>query len=420
MDTKKIVIIGGGFVGIVTALRLAKKKMKGVSITLVSNRPHFEYHGALYRLVTGTSPLEVCIPLNEIFEGTNVTIVQDEIVSLDREHNVAGGSSGSRYHYDYLVLGLGAETNYFNIPGLKEFSFGMKTVNDALRLKRHISEVILTCKTGTKDEQVCATNFVVVGGGATGTELAGDLIVYARKLAGEYGIDPSLITVDIIEGAPRILSALPEKFTKRLEYHLRGLGVNIFTNRTIEREEIERVYLKDMQLKTKTVIWTAGVMAPRLFHDWGFPTDNRGRVEVNEHFQPKDMKNIFVGGDAVIAEYWGMAQTAHRHGEHIADVIAARITGGRPPTFKPKAPIYAIPSGPEWAAVSWNNMTFFGSIGWTLRRAADLLVFSWMLPPRKAWDVFRSGKNICDSCSICSIEIDPKIMERHRHVKQAT
>lgn len=412
---KHVLIVGGGFVGIAAALRLAKKKIKGVNITLVSDRPHFEYHAALYRLVTGTSPLEICIPLREIFEGTNVKVVQDEITSLDRINNTATGSSGSRYHYDYLVLGLGSETNYFNIPGLKELSFGMKTIGDALRLKRHISEVILTCKTDAKDEQICATNFVIIGGGATGMEMAADLIVYARKLAGEFGVDPSLVSVEIIEGSSRILSALPEKFTKRLEHHIRGLGVNIFTNRTIEREEVERVYLKDMQLRTKTVIWTAGVAANHLFRDWGFPTDNRGRVDVDEHFQPKGMKNIFVGGDAVVAKYWGMAQTAHFHGEHIADVIIAQITGKKIPTFKPKVPISAIPSGPGWAGVLWHGMTFFGSVGWALRRFVDLVVFNWMLPPKKAWDVFRSGKSICDSCSICSIEIDPKITEKHRH-----
>lgn len=412
---KHALIIGGGFVGIAAALRLAKKNMNGVTITLISNRPHFEYHGALYRLVTGTSPLEICIPLREIFEGTRVNIVQDEIISLDRAQNVAIGSSGSHYRYDYLILGLGAETNYFNIPGLKELSFGMKTINDALRLKRHISEVILTCRTDTKNEQICATNFVIIGGGATGVEMAADLIVYARKLAGEFGIDPSLITVEIIEGASRILPALPEKFTKRIEHHIRGLGVNIFTNRTIEREEVEQVYLNDMQLRTKTVIWTAGVMAHHLFRDWGFPTDNRGRVDIDEYFQPKGMKNIFAGGDAVIAEHWGMAQTAHRHGEYIADVISAQIANKKIQIFKSKTPIYAIPSGPGWAGVLWNHASFFGSIGWMIRRLVDLIVFTWMLPPQKAWDVFRSGKSICESCSICSIEIDPKTTKKHRH-----
>lgn len=412
---KRVLIVGGGFVGIATALRLAKIGLPGVRITLVSDKPHFEYHGALYRLVTGTSPLEVCMPLRDIFGGKKVNVIEDTITTLDREAKVAVGASGSKYAYDHVVIGLGPETNYFNIPGLKELSFGMKTINDALRLKRHISEVLLTCRTGTKDEQVCATNFVVIGGGPTGVEMASDLIVYARKLAGDYGIDPSLVTVEIIDGAPRLLPVLPEAFVKHIDHHVRGLGVNIFTNRAIEKEEVEKVYLKDMELRTKTVIWTAGVMGNHLYKDWGFQVDKRGRVEVDEHFQAKGMEKVYVGGDAAVAEYWGMAQTAHLHGEHIARVIASDIRGTNPPTFHPEQPIYAIPAGPGWAGVLWGKMVFFGKTGWAIRRLVDLIVFNWMLPPGKAWDVFRSGKSICESCSVCSIEFIPGQKDTHAH-----
>ncbi len=416
MKEQHILVIGGGFTGIGAALRLSRMHIPGVRITLLSDRPHFEYHGALYRLVTGTSPLEICMPLRDIFHGTDVEVLEETAVSLNKEERVVTGASGSKYHYDFLVLGLGAETNYFNIPGLKELSFGMKTINDALRLKRHISEVLLTCKTGTKDEQICASNFVVIGGGPTGVEMAADLIVYAKKLAGEFGIDPSLVSVEIIEGAPRLLPVLPEPFARHIEHHVRGLGVNIFTNRSIEKEEIETVYLKDMQLRTKTVIWTAGVMAHHLHKEWGLSVDKRGRVEVDAHFRTKDAGNIFVGGDAAAAaDYWGMAQTAHAHGEHIAEVIAADIKGSQPVVYRPKAPIYAIPGGPGWAGVLWGNMVFFGKTGWAIRRLVDLVVFHWMLPLGKAWDVFRSGKSICESCSVCSIEIDPKTKTTHAH-----
>ena len=291
----------------------------------------------------------------------------------------------------------------------------MKTINDALRLKRHISEVLLTCRTGSKEEQVCATNFVVIGGGPTGVEMASDLIVYARKLAGEYGIDPSLVTVEIIDGAPRLLPVLPETFAKHIDHHVRGLGVNVFTNRAIEREEIESVYLKDMQLRTKTVIWTAGVMGDPLYKDWGFPVEKRGRVEVDEHLQVRGMERVYVGGDAAVAEYWGMAQTAYRHGEHIAHVIVADIRGSQLPIFHPKQPIYAIPAGPGWAGVLWGKRVFFGKVGWAIRRLADLIVFNRILPPGKAWDVFRSGKSICESCSVCSIELDSKKDRAHSH-----
>ena len=241
---QKILIVGGGFAGIATALRLEKAKLPGMKIVLVSNKPHFEYHAALYRLVTGNSPLEVCIPLREVFANKNVEVIEDHMLELNPEEKMLVGSSGSRYHYDKLILGLGSETNYFNIPGLKEYSYGMKSITEALRLKQHITETLLTCKIDftNKVEQICDANFVVIGAGATGVEMAGQLIVYARGLAREYGIDPSLVSVELIEGAPKILPALPKEFTDRIEHHLRGLGINIFLNRTIEREECEEVF----------------------------------------------------------------------------------------------------------------------------------------------------------------------------------
>ena len=113
------------------------------------------------------------------------------------------------------------------------------------------------------------------------------------------------------------------------------------------------------------------------------------------------MENIFVGGDAALATYWGMAQTAHTHGIYIADVIAAKINSQPLPKFIPKEPVYAIPVGTGWAGVLWGNKKIYGIIGWWLRRSADFIAFNLILPPLKALDVFRSGASISKSCKIC-------------------
>ena len=398
---QRILIIGGGFAGVGAALRLARKRLPNTKITVVSDRSHFEYQPALYRLVTGTSPLEVCIPLREVFKGTSVDVIEDRIIELNREQKIAKGTSGSQYKYDYLVLTLGSETNFFNIPGLEERSFGMKSIKEALKLKRHITQVLASYPTQTKEDQMRTTHFVIIGAGPTGVEMSANLIEYTRKLALKYAIDPHLITIDLIEAAPRILPQLPEEFTKRIEHHLRGLGVNIFANRAIEREGTESVYLKDMELQSKTVIWTAGVKANRIYQDWGFEVDTRGRVEIDEYFQPKGMENIFVGGDAAVATFWGMAQTAYDHGIYIANVIGAKINSRMFTKFTPKEPVYAIPVGTGWAGVLWGKKKFYGTIGWWLRRSADLVAFNLILPPLKALDVFRTGASISKSCKIC-------------------
>ncbi len=407
---KKIIIVGGGFAGVATALRFEKKKIPNTKIVLLVDRPHFEYHGALYRTVTGSSPLEVCIPLRDIFKDTDVEVLEDKVASINKTEQVVLGSSGSRYHYDYLVIGVGSVTNFFSIEGLDKYSYGMKTVSEAIRLKQHIVETLLTCKIDftNKLEQICDAHFIVIGAGATGVELAAEIVVYAKKLATEYGIDPSLVSVDLIEAAPRILPGLPESFTKRIEHHLRGLGVNIFLNRSIEREEYESVYLKDMQMKARTVIWTAGVRANDLYAATGLQVDKRGKAEVDEYLRAVGETNIFIGGDGANTLRSGMAQTALDHGKHIAEVIAALILEKKLPVHREHEPIYAIPSGPGWAGILWGNFKLYGKSGWAVRRLVDFIVFVHVLPLGKAIKIFQTNQSICDSCSICSVEAPHK------------
>lgn len=414
MNEQRIVIVGGGFAGVATALYLEKKHLPNLKIVLIADKPHFEYHAALYRLVTGNSPLEVCIPLREIFLEKNVEVVEDHVVELSQDKKMVLGASGSRYAYDYLVLGLGSETNYFSIPGLKEYSYGMKSIGEALRLKQHITETLLTCKIDftNKVEQICDANFVVIGAGATGVEMAGALIVYAREIARAYGIDPSLISVELIEGGPKILPLLPKKFTDRIEHHLRGLGVNIFLNRTIEREECEEVFMKDMKMKARTVIWTAGVRANRNYESWKLPIDKRGKVEVDEHLRLKGDASVFIIGDGAATEYSGWAQTAMYDGKHVGEVVARILSRSRGssgsvvlPAYAPSMPVNAIPAGPEWAGVLIGKSKFYGRLGWWIRRFLDFRIFMEILPLKKAWLAFKNGSSICDTCSICSVEM---------------
>lgn len=406
MGQKQIVIVGGGFAGVSCALFLRRSNLPNTKIRLISEKPHFEYHAALYRLVTGSSPLEVCVPLREIFDGKNVEVIEDRVMALDKAAKRIVGTSGSSYHYDHLVLALGSETNYFGIPGLKEYSHGMKSITEALGLKQHITEALLTCKIdfANKVEQICDANFVVIGAGATGVEMAGQLIAYARKLATEYGVDPTLVSVELIEGASKILPALPKEFTDRIEHHLRGLGVNIFLNRSIEREECEQVFLKDMQIKARTVIWTAGVKANSVYEQFGFAIDKRGRVPVDEHLRVAGENNIFIAGDGAATKYSGWAQTALYDGAYIGRVIVAVEKGITSPEYDAPPAMNAIPVGPEWAGVLWGPFRFYGKFGWMLRRFADFQIFLAILPFNKAWKAWRHGSSICDSCSICSVE----------------
>lgn len=410
-NQNKIIIVGGGFGGIRAALALAAKNLPNVSITLISNKPHFEYNPALYRYVTGSSAIEVCIPLDMIFAGKKVEIVQDSVTMLDTAAKTITGNSGKTYIYDTVIIALGSETTYFGTPGLKENSYGMKTVSEALKLKNHITEMLLLCRedASTGSHLNHDASFVIIGAGATGVEMAGRLIEYARKVAVKVGVDPALVSVTLIEGADKILRALPAEFSDPIDAHLRKLGVAIMLNTAVMRQEVEEIFLKDAQMMTGTVIWTSGVRANALYEASGLPVDKRGRVEVDEHLYAKGENSIHVIGDAAITTYSGWAQTAFYDGHFVSNVIAAKLMGKRPPFYKPKAPVNAIPAGDGWAGVlitfgAW-NFKFFGRIGWWFRRLADLRSFMVILPFPKAVKVFFGGC-ISAKCEVCVEKTD--------------
>ncbi len=400
---KKVIIVGGGFGGIKTALDLAKQKNPDLDIALISDKVHFEYQARLYRVVNGYSALEVCVPLEKIFKKYNVEVIEDFIESVDLDKRQLVGNSGERYFYDFVVLALGSQTTYFNIPGLKEFSYGFKSIQEALELKGHLHKVIEGCKDSLPEDKTKMAHLVIVGGGASGVELAGELATYMKKLIKMHGLDSSLVTIDLIEAAPRLLPIVDEKISAKITKRLRKLGVNIYVNRAVIKEEVEQVFLKDMQMKTATLIWTAGVAPNNLYgRIKGLVLDRKGRVIVDKHLRAKGYNNAFVIGDGASTTYSGMAQTAINDGKYVANFIEEKIAGRVLESYQPQRPKYAIPVGPGWAAVAIGNLKIYGRPGWWLRRIADLRYFVSILPIIKALKVFRYGSKIVESCPICS------------------
>lgn len=398
-----VLIIGGGFGGVACALALAKQKNPNITITLVSDTPHFEYHGALYRLVAGGSPFEVCIPLWQIFEGLDVNICQDKILSVDTEKKTALGESEATYAYDYVVIGVGCRTCYYDTPGLEKYSFSMKSIREALVLKRHLHGIYDSCAATTvKEEQVCKAHIVVVGGGPSGVELAGELAVYGKKLALAHGADPSMTTIDLIHSPSRLLPGLKEAVSAKIEERLRSLGVNVFLNRRVIKEDIDTVYLQDMKMKAKTLVWTAGVASHPLLDTMSkISRDNKGRVAVNKYLQSQDDATIFAVGDVAGTEFSGMAQTALTHGKLVGENVLRMIAGEKKVALTELSPIYAIPVGPGWAAVQWGDRVFYGGVGWFLRRYLDWKVFTSLLPVHKAIIAWMSSGKLTESCPVC-------------------
>lgn len=402
---KRVVIVGGGFGGVRTALDLAAQNLD-VKITLIDGRSYLEYYAALYRVVTGKSPLEACVPYSLIFKNSKVEVVRDLVDGVDIHTRIVRGVSGSHYGYDYLVLALGSETAYFGIPGMQELSYGMKSAQEAIRLKNHLHDVFNQARTAHEAvERTQATHIVVIGAGPSGVELAGELAVYVRELARLHGVSASLVTIDLVEAMSRVLPTLEPEMSERVLKQLQHLGVNVLLGRSVTKEEAEQVYLKDMQMKTKTVIWTAGVKANALLGQIdGLKVDRRGRAEVNEFRQANNSDNVFVIGDAAATQYSGTAQTAVLDGSYVADAIGRKLRGRPLVRAKDKPSAFAIPVGPGWAAVAYGPLRVYGRLGWWMRRAADMKVFLSMLKPSDAVRAWMSGNISIEICPLCSAE----------------
>lgn len=379
----RILIVGGGFGGVTAALHLSRKKLPGIQITLISPRKELEYYGVLYRLIGGKNKSEAILPLKMIFAGRKVTIVQDEIASIDAGKKTAKGKKKA-HAYDTLILAPGSVPSYFNIPGMEENSVTMKSAEDALELRETVFKRIAEMQKATDKKRLALGRFIVVGGGPTGLEIAGEFMPLARAEAKKAGLDPALISVELIEAMDRLLPMSEVKTSAKALNRLKKMGVNVRLNTAVASAAKNIVMLKDStKLEAATIVWTAGVKAhPLPGSIAGITTDKRGRVEVDEQLRAKGQPDIFVLGDCASTPFAGMAQTAVEDGKHAAKAIEAILKKKQLPVYKPLTPAHAIPIGPWWAAVSFKFLRVFGFAGYIMRRAADVHVYMLVIPWR--------------------------------------
>ncbi len=384
----KVLIIGGGFAGTATARKLAEEG--GVNVTLISNKSYFEYYPAFYRVVTGAAPIEVCVPLVDLVPK-EVDIIVDRVINIDLTKKEVQTEEGHTYSADYIVLAMGSQTTYFDLPGLADFSFGFKSIGEAVELKKHIKKLF----TEKKQETNNVENFqiVIVGGGPSGVEVAGDLVVYMQKLAVQYKTDPSFITVSLIERNNRLIASAQPKASELVQEQLCELGVNIFLNRTVVAEDIEKIFMDDISLKTKTVIWTAGTSVNELFKKTeGLEFTERRRVLVNEFLETSKYKDIYIAGDGAGTKFSGLAQTAIRDGKFIASDIARKVKNQNRKKYKTVGIDYIIPVGPNWAVMSLGKFHIYGYLAYLARQIVDFSYFAKILSPKKTIELFLQGK----------------------------
>lgn len=390
-EKTKVLILGGGFGGIKAALELSDNDH--FAVTVVSDQKNFRYYPALYEMATGGNPTAASIPLSEIFTNKNLELIQDSAKKLDRESRKVECASGKEYDYDILVVALGVVTNYFGIKGLKKYSYGIKTLEEAQELRGHLHQLI-------EDEGRPDLSYVVVGGGATGVELAGALPSYLRHIMKKHGVPAKKINVDLVEAESRLMPRMPKTYSRTVQTRLRKLGVELRLNQKVEGETADRLMLGDQPILSQTVIWTAGVTNHPFCAANKFGLSPNGRAAVNELLQAED--DIYIIGDNADTQYSGLAQTALHDGIFVANNLQRLARGDRPLPYKPRRPIYVTPVGPRWAAVQWGRVRIYGQVGWLLREAADLVAYHDLQPWWPAYKHWVAANSHIETCKVCA------------------
>jgi NADH dehydrogenase len=388
-----VLIIGGGFGGVRAASQLSRHS--NFDITLISNLSTFAYYPQFYHSATGGSRSESALPLTDVLDGTRVKLVKDVIVTIDPDGRTVTSIDGvTKYHYDELVMALGAVTNYFGIAGLKEFSYGIKSIEDAEEFKLHLHDQLLS-------EHKPDLNYVVVGGGPTGVELAASLGAYLNRTMALHNIEGRDYQIELVEAAPRLLPRSSEAVSARVQRKLESLGVKVLTGAQVKAETAAALELEGQSIATRTVVWTAGASVNPFYYVNGthFQLARGGRVMVSGHLEASG--HVYVIGDNAATPYSGLAQTAIHDADYVASDIVRARTGLDRPAYRPVAPVSVFPVGQNWAVAEWRGYHIYGFVGYILRRFADLLGYADIERWPRAVRVWLQDSRQERGCSIC-------------------
>lgn len=392
MPEKKhsVVIVGAGFGGVKAALELSEDSR--FDITLIAQDNCLRYYPTLYHTATGGRRANSSIPLSVIFQNKNVRVIEETAISLDRKTKTLVTSKAS-YPFDSLILALGVVTNYFNIAGLDKYSFSIKSQDEVSRLKKHLHEQLTSAH---KPD----LNYVIVGAGPTGIELAGALPGYLKRIMKYHDVPARNIHIDLIEAAPKLLPRLPKETARVIARQLKKLGIRLYTGSMVQGETADSLMVSGKPIQSHTVVWTAGVTNNPFFSSNSFSIMNHGKVAVDVYLKAEE--GIYVIGDNANTPYSGMAQTALRDGSFVATNLKRQQDGRKLKSYKPKQPITIIPAGPFWAAVIVGHFKIYGSLGWLLREAADFIAFHdlepWSIAAKQWLTTFGSQED----CPVCA------------------
>lgn len=342
----RIVVLGAGYGGVLTAKKLAKKlgKNGAAEVTLIDKNTYHTMLTELHEVAAGRVPEEsIRLDLKTIFKGRAVNVVQDNILKVDLE-NKQLVSEKATYSYDYLVLGTGSKPTFFGVKGAETHCFQLWSYDDAVRLKEHfLAQFRLASNESDPEVRKELLRFVVVGCGFTGVEMAGELAEWVPRLCREYHVDRGDVEVMAVDVLPKVLPIFPDNLIDKAERHMKKLGIKIHTATGVSEVGEDFAVITNLgKVKTRTVIWTAGIEGSDLAGGLALRKEARHRVVTNQYLQAENHPEVFVVGDNayVIAGPENrlvpqMVENAEHSAASVAGNIALSVAGA---PLKPYAP----------------------------------------------------------------------------------
>ena len=369
MQTRpRIIVIGGGFGGLAAVRALGAA---AVDILLIDRCNHHTFQPLLYQVATaGLAAPSIAAPLRHILRRQrNVTVLLGEALRIDVEARSVE-ADGVGYPYDFLVLATGSTHAYFGHPEWAQYAPGLKTLDDALRIRARILTAFERAEaTADPSEQMEWLTFLIVGAGATGVELAGTLAEIARHtLKREFRrIDPASARVLLIEAGPRVLPGFPPSLSASAQRQLERLGVRVRTGRAVTSMTERGVCIGEERIAARTLLWAAGVAASPLGATLGVGIDRAGRVPVTAELAVAAHPEVFVVGDLAVppdGPLPAIAPAAKQMGRYAATAILARLSGRRIGAFRYRNFGSLATIGRMAAVVDFGRIRLTGLLAW--------------------------------------------------------
>lgn len=417
-NRKNIVILGAGFAGLRVA-RILSKKLRGndeYRIKLIDKRSFHLYTPDLYEVATAFNEKitdecllrlkeTVATPIESLIDPIMVDFVFARVTGIDTKKKCVKLRKGEDLKYEYLVVALGAEVNFFGIKGMEQYSYPLKTVGQALAINCGVDQYFH--QLWNKREHHEDVNITICGAGATGVETAAEMVFACNKLCEKYEYNRKKVHVQLVEGGNDLVN-FPKKGTEKVHKRLKKLGVKVYLNSYITEARKKSLKLKtpdgEKTLDTDITIWTGGVKVNDVVANSLGDKERRGAILVDQTLQSKVDRAVFALGDnAFIQDDDGnivpwLAQMAVEEADTAAKNIVALINGRELKKFKaPKRIPVVIPVGGSYAFLKWGNIVFGGYFFYILRNYIDFTYYLTLMPFGRAFSKWRRGEKIFEA-----------------------